>query len=179
MSKTPIALAKSKNEIIDFLKSKDNNREKEEIKKKQLNIIEILVKEKMLDRKTSPIINQMIYEENHFLISAFEIFSVSKDHWEFVETLGMITDIYCNDVKKMSKSSTSLVKLVSIENNDSRLAILFENFIRNIKIFKDNEVDIFRKKLLTKDEFFMSALEFYENNLDQEEFIENLQQVLK
>lgn len=179
MTKTPVALAKSKNDIIDFLKSKDNNREKEEIKKKQLNIIEILVNEKMLDRKTAPIINQMIFEENHFLISAFEIFSVSKDHWEFVETLGMITDIYCNDVKKMSKSSSSLEKVAPVENKDSRLAILFENFIKNNKSFSDNEIDIFRKKLFTKDDFFMSAIEFYENNLDQDEFVENLQQVLK
>jgi hypothetical protein len=179
MTKTPVALAKSKNDIIDFLKSKDNNREKEEIKKKQLSIIEILVNEKMLDRKTAPIIKQMIFEENHFLISAFEIFSVSKDHWEFVETLGMITDTYCNDNKKMSKSSSSLEKVASNENKDSRLAILLENFIKNNKSFNENEIEIFRKKLFTKDDFFMSALEFYENNLDQDEFVENLQQVLK
>jgi len=179
MSKTPVALAKSKNDIIDFLKSKDNSREKEEIKKKQINIIEILVNEKMLDRKTAPIINQMIFEENHFLISAFEIFSVSKDHWEFVETLGMITDINWNDVKKMSKSSGSLEKVSSIENRDSRLGALFEKFVENNNLFTGNEIAIFRKKLLTKDDFFMSALEFYENNLDRDEFVENLQQILK
>jgi len=180
MEKTPVALARSKNDIMDFLKSKDTNREKEEIKKKQLNIIEILVKEKMLDKNTAPIINQMIFEENHFLISAFEIFSVSKDHWEFVETLGMITDIYFNDGKRMSKSSNSLEKVATVENKDSKLAILFENFIKNhLKKFTDKEIDIFRKKLFTKDDFFMSALEFYEINSDQDEFIENLQQVLK
>lgn len=180
MEKTPVALAKSKNDIIDFLKSKDNNREKEEIKKKQLNIIEILVNENMLDKKTALIINQMIYEENHFLISAFEIFSVSKDHWEFVETLGMITDIYCNDNKKMNKSTTSVDKFSLLETKDSRLAIVFENFIiTNNDIFIKEEIEKFRKKLISKDDFFMSALEFYDNNFDKDEFIENLQQVLK
>ena len=172
--KTPIALAKSKNDIIEFLKSKENI-EKEEIKKKQLHIIEILAKEKMLDEKTAPTIYQMIYEENHFLISAFEIFSVTKDHWEFCETL----DVFCDYLKRNNKSSSSLDKINPVENKDSKLAILFENFMKNNDVFSEKEIEILKKKLLTKEEFFMSSLEFFEMNQDQNEFLDSLQFCIK
>ena len=56
---------------------------------------------------------------------------------------------------------------------------LLENFFGDCDSFTNEEFDIFRKMLNEKDEFFMSALEFYESNLDKGEFIENLQQILK
>jgi hypothetical protein len=194
--RTPVAVTESKNDIIEFLKVKDNNREKDEIKKKQINIIKILVKEKMIDEKTAPIINEMIYNENHFLISAFEIFSVSKDHWEFCETLDMITDVHCNDyeISEAEESNINMINdniIVKDEgdndnnnNNDNKLESLLENFIKELKEekkmdgkefnFTDDEFDSFRKMFFENDEFFMSALEFYGSNLDKEEFIENL-----
>jgi hypothetical protein len=187
--RTPVAVTESKNDIIEFLKVKDNSREKDEIKKKQINIIKILVKEKMIDEKTAPIIYEMINNENHFLISAFEIFSVSKDHWEFCETLDMITDVHRNnykisDVEDTNINNNIILKDENDNNNNRKLEFILENFITELKerndidknafIFTDDEFDSFRKMLFENDEFFMSALEFYGSNFDKEEFIENL-----
>ena len=167
--KTPALVSQKKNEIIDFLKGKEN-KEKDEIKNKQLHIIDILSQENMLDRKSAPLITQMIYKENHLLISAFEIFSVTKDHWEFCDTLNIITDIYNNEGGK---------KNIAIpDSKDFKLTQIFETFIRKSK-FTEKEKDILRKKLVAKEDFMMSSLEFYETSGDDEELMDTLIILLK
>jgi hypothetical protein len=165
--KTPIAIAKSKNEYIDFLKNKDKSdqKEKEMIKQKQLYIIDMLSNESLLDKSSAPVITEMITSENHLLISAFEIFSVTKDHWDFCETLNLITDIYKNNVKE-DKSC----KIDSISK--------FEKFLVD-----NGYVLAQRVKLLgyyeEGEEFLMSAIEFYESSEDKNEFMDNLKTLLK
>jgi vacuolar-type H+-ATPase catalytic subunit A/Vma1 len=183
--KTPAALAQSKSEIIDFLKGKEN-KEKEEIKKKQLHIIEILAKENMLDKKSTPLINQMIYKENHLLISAFEIFSVTKDHWEFCETLGLITDIYTGESPKIeagmksneAENASQAVKIIP-NSKDERLKKIFEEITKTSKSFTALEMAALNMKLQNKDEFLFSSLELYEQYKDKDDLFDNLRIILK
>jgi hypothetical protein len=171
-TKTPAALAKSKKEIMVFLK--DREKEKDEIKLKQLNIIEILAKENMLDKKATPLINDMIYKENHLLISAFEIFSVSKDHWEFTETLSLIAEIYSNNSKKTNNIPQGDLN----DSKDLKLLQIFEEALETAN-FTEEQKDKLRKKLLEKDNFLMSTLELYENYKDEDDLMDNLQMLVK
>jgi hypothetical protein len=149
--KTPIGFAQNKSEIIDFLKSKEN-REKDEIKLKQLHIIELLAKENMLTNNSADVIYEMIHNENHLIISAFEIFSVSKDHWDFCETLNLITDVY-----------------ITSPNEE----ITFKDILLQFE-FTDKQIDVLLKKYEEKDDFLLSALEFYNREKDREELLDSL-----
>jgi hypothetical protein len=168
--KTPIAIAKSKNEYIDFLKNKDttDHKEKEMIKQKQLYIIDMLSNESLLDKSSAPVITEMVTTENHLLISAFEIFSVTKDHWDFCETLNLITDIYKNNVEEKKQDNNC-----KIDSSDK-----FEKFLI------ENEYELAQRVKLLEyfiegEEFLMSAIEFYETSQDKGEFIDNLKTLLK
>jgi hypothetical protein len=153
---------------------KDREKEKDEIKLKQLNIIEILAKENMLDKKATPLINDMIYKENHLLISAFEIFSVSKDHWEFTETLSLIAEIYSNNSKKTNNIPQGDLN----DSKDLKLLQIFEEALETAN-FTEEQKDKLRKKLLEKDNFLMSTLELYENYKDEDDLMDNLQMLVK
>ena len=88
------------------------------------------------------------------------------------------------NINKNEDTNNKNVK-VNKDVKESKMENLLENFFNECKdskgkeIFSNEDCDTFRKMLETKDEFFMSALEFYESNLDKEELIENLQQILK
>jgi hypothetical protein len=176
ITKTPLAIAKSKNEYIDFLKNKDisDHKEKEEIKQKQLFIIEMLGRESLLDKSCASLIIEMIKTENHLLISAFEIFSVTKDHWDFCETLNLITDIYKNNVVNKEESKKE-------EKNEN---CKIDSISKFEKFMIQNKYDVAQRvKLLhlydDGEEFLMSAIEFYESSEDKDEFLDNLKTLLK
>jgi hypothetical protein len=164
VTKTPIGFAKNKSEIIDFLKSKEN-KEKEEIKDKQLHIIRLLVKEGMLNKNSGNVINEMIQKENHLLISAFEIFSVNKDHWDFCETLNLITEIYNNTDEPRGNGENETEQDIS-ENHLDKVLNMFE--------FSKDEKELIHKKYNEQDDFLLSTLEFYEKSKDQNELFDNL-----
>ena len=57
---------------------------------KQKEIISLLFQEKCIDEKVYNIIDKKINEDDNGLISAFEVYAVTKDHHEFIETLNII-----------------------------------------------------------------------------------------
>ena len=54
----------------------------------------MLLKESMLEEENVILVKKMIEKENQIIISAFEIFSVTKDHWEFVETINIFSEFH-------------------------------------------------------------------------------------
>jgi hypothetical protein len=189
--KTPAQLARKKREIIKFLESKESQ-EKQEIKKKQKHVIEILLNEDLLNKDIMPLINEMIENENNLLISALEIFSVTKDHWDFCETLDLIYAIFRNNKgdgaseKKNSMDSDTLDKQIShlssqnnMTENDIKMIQILNNFMYKKTNFSEKEKRIIQDKYRNKDNFLLSSLEFYINNEDEQEFLESLEMLRK
>ena len=88
---TPEALKESKDKLYWFIhpevvKSKN-------ILNKQKEIILLLYREFCIDKNTYDIINKKIEGDDKGLISAFEVYAVTKDHNEFIETLRLISDL--------------------------------------------------------------------------------------
>ena len=88
-SKTPETIKKSKQGLSCFLCNKENK-----ILNKQKEIISLLFKEDCLDEYTYSIINKKIERDDKALIAAFEVYAVSQDHIEFIETLKLIAELY-------------------------------------------------------------------------------------
>jgi hypothetical protein len=60
---------------------------------KQKEIISILYNENCIDKNTYDIINNKIEKDDKGLISAFEVYAITKDHLEFIETLTLISSL--------------------------------------------------------------------------------------
>jgi len=107
---TPFAISNRKNYLLEMLKNQEHE-ERRPIHEKQINIIELLAKEKLIDSSNLLIIKELIIEENLFIISAFEILSVSKDIWEFSESIELIVETFLNSDEgktwKLEKSEKS------------------------------------------------------------------------
>ena len=92
LSVTPEGIKRSKMELNCFLRDPEDNK----IILKQKEIISLLYKEDCLDEETYEIINQKIYQDDHALIAAFEVYAVTQDHIEFIETLRTISELFLN-----------------------------------------------------------------------------------
>ena len=60
---------------------------------KQKEIINLLYQEKCIEEKVYNIIEKKIIEEDSGLNSAFEVYVITKDHHEFIETLNIISEL--------------------------------------------------------------------------------------
>ena len=89
---TPEGIKKSKIELNCFLHEPEDNK----IIIKQKEIISLLYKENCLDKETYEIIHKKIEQDEHALIAAFEVYAVTQDHIEFIETLSLISELYLN-----------------------------------------------------------------------------------
>jgi hypothetical protein len=198
---TPADLKESKKEIIDFLKSKPNKKEKETVKIMQYNMIKILARDNSIEKSYLPLLKEMILEENPLLISAFEVFGVTKDHKDFSHTINIIAYLYNknsnssenrentkSNILEEQKNSNSKKEIHIVNSNpyppeskDFKLLNLFENFIKNNSgnVFNEYEKEILMKKCREKNQFLMSSIEFYEQSKDAEELIDTLRIILK
>lgn len=170
--------SKSRKEI-EYYKNKKITDEKDETKMKQLNVIKVLEKENVIEKEKIKIINQLIEDENNLLISAFEVLSVTKDPKEFVETLNLICENFKNKNKKEKEDNILKSNNHLGDNKDSRVNLLFNQFINYTKYFDHNEKNILTKLFSNKNEFILSALELYEKTNDEVDFVDSLQIVLK
>ena len=89
--KTPEAVKATKDRLSLFINPTTNRSQNIIIKQKE--IISILFQEQCIDKSTHDIIYNRIEGENECLISAFEVYAVTKDHNEFIETLRLISDL--------------------------------------------------------------------------------------
>ena len=137
-SKTPETIKKSKQGLSCFLCNKENK-----ILNKQKEIISLLFKEDCLDEYTYSIINKKIERDDKALIAAFEVYAVSQDHIEFIETLKLIAELY------NSHKESFYIHLNKCSLNTSQ---------------KDELDNLFKEK----NKELINALEKYENNYDKE-----------
>ena len=86
--KTPEAVKASKEKL--YLLMNPNILKSQNVLIKQKEIISLLFQEKCIDEKVYNIIDKKINEDDNGLISAFEVYAVTKDHHEFIETLNII-----------------------------------------------------------------------------------------
>ena len=138
LSITPETIKKSKKELSCFLYNEENK-----ILNKQKEIISLLFKEDCLDENTYSIINKKIEKDDKALIAAFEVYAVSQDHIEFIETLQIIAELYNSHKESfyilLNKSSFNSSQKDELEN-----------------LFKDKNTEL------------INALEKYENNFDKD-----------
>jgi hypothetical protein len=165
---TPADLKESKKEIIEFLKSKPSKKEKESVKLMQYNMIKILARDNSVEKSNLPLLKEMIQEENPFLISAFEVFGVTKDHYDFINTINIIAYLYSNNTISRSESM----------DKESKLNNLLETFLESSH-FTQSEREFFRQAALQKNQYLMSSIELYETSKDAEELIDSLKILLK
>ena len=85
----PKEVEEIKKNLSLFINPNNNNRT-ENITIKQKEIISILFENQCIDNSTYDIIYKKIDEDDKNLISAFEVYSINKDHHDFIETLNII-----------------------------------------------------------------------------------------
>ena len=137
--KTPEAVKATKDRLSLFINPPNNTSNNIVIKQKE--IISILFQEQCIDKSTYEIIYSKIDGDTECLISAFEVYAVTKDHNEFIETLNIIAQSFQN-------FKISFYHLINISNfNNSQ---------------KDNLISLYKKK----DKKLMKILHEYENHED-------------
>ena len=140
LSLTPETIKKSKKELCCFLQNEEQIENKILIKQKE--IINLLYKEECLDKKTFEIINKKITQDDQGLISAFEVYAISQDHIEFIETLKLIAELYDS-------------------HNESFYILLNHSSFNSSQ--KDKLISLFHEK----NKKLIKALEKYESDLDK------------
>ena len=138
LSITPETIKKSKKELGCFLYDEENK-----ILNKQKEIISLLFKEDCLDKYTYSIINKKIEKDDKALIAAFEVYAVSQDHIEFIETLNLIAEL-------SNSHKESFYILLNKSSFNSTQKDVLDN------LFKDKNTEL------------INALEKYENNFDKD-----------
>ena len=135
--KTPEALIESKDKLYWFIHPEVDK--SKNILNKQKEIILLLYREFCIDKTTYDIINKKIEGDDKGLISAFEVYAVTKDHNEFIETLRLIADLnenfkghFYHLINLSSFSFSHKEKLINLynERNESLFKIL-KNFDEN------------------------------------------------
>lgn len=155
VTKTPDTIKKSKNELTLFLRREQRASTKEKnVLEKQKEIISLLYHEKCINKNTYDLINKKIEEDEQTLIAAFEVYAVTKDHNEFIETLKLIAE--------------------SSENYKGTFNILLNNSNFN-EAQKEKLTSLYNEK----DENIISALEVYEEKKDREDVYNSFQVILK
>ena len=172
-----------KSKVSDQGKNKKNFDEKDDLKMKQYNVANLLQKENLIEGEKVKIIYKMIEEENHLLISAFEVFSVTMDLQEFCDTLNIICEEFKNMESKEKNDEQNFnfkLNLISTANNkETNLNQVFKEFINHTKSFNENEKNTLQKLFSNKNEFLLSALEIYEKENDEVDFVDSLKILLK
>ena len=151
-NKTPQAVKDSKDKLYWFIhpeivKSKN-------VLNKQKEIISLLYREFCIDKNTYDIINKKIEGDDKGLISAFEVYDVTKDHIEFIETLRLIADLnenykgcFYHLINLSNFNLSQKDKLISLykERNET-LFVILKNFDNN----EDKDKALLEMKNLVK-----------------------------
>lgn len=149
LTKTPDMIKKTKTELGVLLTKKEKN-----VLDKQKEIIYLLYNEKCINEKTFNIINQKIEADEQTLIAAFEVYAVTKDHNEFIETLKIIA--------------------IQAENYKGDFNVLL-----NCSSFSEAQKAKLTALYNENDNAIISVLEVYEEKRDKEDAFNSFQLILK
>lgn len=147
--KTPENIKNSKDDLIFFLKQSEKqiHYKEKNILEKQQEIISLLFKEACIEKKTFDIISEKIKQDDQCLISTFEVYAVTRDHNEFIETLQVIAEL-----------------------SDNYKGVFLS--MLNQSNLEDNEKEILKVLYSQKQEMLFSSLELYTENKDNEELFD-------
>ena len=133
----------------------NNNNKINNVLDKQKEIISLLYKENCIDKNTYDIINQNIEKNDKGLISAFEVYAITKDHSEFIETLKLFSELKENykrsfyhliNTSSFNMNQKEKLNSLYLERNKSLFDIL-QNFENN----ENKEITFLQmKNLLSK-----------------------------
>ena len=191
---TPSSIKNFKSELVNYLKGKERG----EIKNKQKRIIDLLIKENLLNNKNFQFYYDKIENEDNIIISAFEVFSITLNHLDFADTLDTLYNldeiVKANkkkekSFKRNSKSFTDNSKIIKkikevekkinntkseeinkIKDNKELLKNLIKNFNENDKKMLINEYD-------NNNEMLLSILETYDSD-DEDECIDDIKLIV-
>ena len=107
---------------------------------KQKEIISLLYKEYCIDQNTYDIISHNIEKNDKSLISAFEVYAITKDHSEFIETLKLFSEL----IENHKRSFYHLINSSSFNmNQKEKLNSLYLEINKSLfdilKTFENNE----------------------------------------
>ena len=124
-TKTPEAVKASKDKL--YLLMNPNIIKSQNVLIKQKEIISLLFQENCIDEKVYNIIDKKINEDDNGLISAFEVYAVTKDHHEFIETLNIIgslsenyKSLFYQLINKSKFSHTEKDDLIQLYNSKNK-----------------------------------------------------------
>ena len=150
--KTPEAVKATKDKLSLFINPTSNRTQNIIIKQKE--IISILFQEECIDKITYDIISSKIEGDTECLISAFEVYAVTKDHNEFIETLNIIAQSFQN----YKISFYHLINSSKFSNSQ-----------------KDELIILYKKK----DQKLFTILNDYENNGNENYYLDLMKDLIE
>ena len=141
----------------------------EDITEKQIQIIDYLTNGGILVDRYVPDVKMLIAEKNTLIISAFEIFSVTLDHWDFCESLELIAEVY----RKNGDRDHNYQKQSSKDEGQDEMNKLIEDFIKKYKL-QINEREKLWKLFRIKDQTLFTAIDSYGRHKDKEDLEETI-----
>lgn len=179
--KTPVIFNQKGKDYIDFVKTQKKIN-MDEVKEKQLSLVKMLKDENIIQENAFPIIQKMIQDENQIVVSAFEIMSVTKDHWEFTETINLVIENYnllSKETNNKSMNESTDNKKVEEEKKDKIQSIhdYFPEITKNG--FNRMEIDKLNELVSQEHKMLMGALISYQKDNDVDDLIDTLKIILK
>ncbi len=146
--KTPKEVRESKENLYMLINPNNNNRP-ENIIIKQKEIISILFENNCIDNSTYDIIYKRIDGDDKSLTSAFEVYSINKDHHDFIETLNIIA----MDIKNYKINFYHLLNLSHFNHIKREELISFYNnkdkdLFKILSNYDDNQDDTYTLDLM-------------------------------
>jgi hypothetical protein len=193
--KTPASIKNFKSELVNYLKGKERG----EIKNKQKRIIDLLIKENLLNNRNFQFYYDKIENDDNIIISAFEVFSITLNHLDFADTLDILYNldevikenkkkIRENCFKRNSKSFSDNDKIIQdlraidnkVNNNKSDINKIKDNreLLKNlIKNFNESDKKMLINEYDNNNEMLLSILETYDSD-DEDECIDDIKLIV-
>ena len=193
--KTPASIKNFKSELVNYLKGKERG----EIKNKQKRIIDLLIKENLLNNRNYQFYYDKIENDDNIIISAFEVFSITLNHLDFADTLDILYNldevikenkkkIRENCFKRNSKSFSDNDKIIQdlraidnkVNNNKSDINKIKDNreLLKNlIKNFNESDKKMLINEYDNNNEMLLSILETYDSD-DEDECIDDIKLIV-
>ena len=179
--KTPVIFNQKGKDYIDFVKT-HKKIDMDEVKEKQLSLIKMLKDENIIQESAFPVIQKMIQEENQIVVSAFEIMSVTKDHWEFTETINLVIENYNSQHKDpVEKSNSQVASNKKVEEEKAEKSKSIHDYFPEINKngFNRMEIDKLNELVSKEHKMLLGALISYQKDNDVDDLIDTLKIILK
>ena len=153
---TPISIKNYKKELINDIK------EKKKLKDKLKNIIDLLYQEKIIEKIPKDFYYNKIKNNDSNLFAAFQVFSVTKNHLDFAETL---KTIYNNEINGNNNNNSNNNNSNNNNNNKddgkNKLKKLLDEILLD-KQFTDGEREIAIEEFNEQNNMLLSILQSHD-----------------